>query len=46
MCCCSFSRGGGGRGDSSIKKVGMLIKNFEIKLTPNEDQSGRGSSIS
>ena len=24
------SRGGGGGGDSNIKKVGMLVKNFEI----------------
>ena len=33
----------GGGGDSNIKKVGMLVENFEIH--PNVDQSGCGSHI-
>ena len=38
--------GGGGVGDSNIKKMGMLVENNTIlKLTPKGDQSGCGSGI-
>ena len=38
------ARGGGGGGETRyIKKVGMLVENFEID--PKGDQSGRGARI-
>ena len=39
----SLGGGGGGGGTRYIKKVGMLVENFEID--PKGDQSGRGSRI-